>query len=59
MGVRYFCPYNMIDLFGLVVDQDPKLRSVPLRHQFLPRIHHRLIGNDWQIAIVRHSAPVA
>lgn len=36
MGVRYLCPHNMIDLCGPVVDQDPKLRSVPLRHQFLP-----------------------
>jgi hypothetical protein len=35
MGVRYLCPHNMIDLCGPVVDQDPKLRSVPLRHQFL------------------------
>lgn len=35
MGVGYLCPHNMIDLCGLVVDQDPKLRSVPLRHQFL------------------------
>lgn len=35
MGVRYLCPHNMIGLCGLVVDQDPKLRPVPLRHQFL------------------------
>ena len=35
MGVRYLCPHNMIGLCGLVVNQDPKLRSVPLRHQFL------------------------
>ena len=34
MGVRYPCPHNMIDLRGLVVNQDPELRSVPLRHQF-------------------------
>ena len=47
MGVRYLCPHNMIDLSGLIVNQDPKLRSVPLRHQFLSRIHHCLIGNDW------------
>ncbi|ELT49795.1 hypothetical protein FHW20_003922 [Ochrobactrum intermedium] len=58
MGVRYLCPHNMIDLYGLVVNQDPKLRSVPLRHQFLPRIHHCLIGNDWQMTIVRRIAPV-
>lgn len=24
MGVRYLCPHNMIDLSGLVVNQDPK-----------------------------------
>jgi hypothetical protein len=35
MGVRYLCPHNMIDLCGLVVDQDRKLRSVPFCHQFL------------------------
>jgi transposase len=58
MGVRYLCPHNMIDLYGLVVNQDPKLRSVPLRHQFLPRIHHCLIDNDWQMTIVRRIAPV-
>lgn len=58
MGVRYLCPHNMIDLYGLIVNQDPKLRSVPLRHQFLPRIHHCLIGNDWQMTIVRRIAPV-
>jgi hypothetical protein len=38
MGVRFFWPYNMIGLGGLVIDQASKRRSLPASHQFTPRI---------------------
>src|SRR5271165_4859100 len=35
MGVRCFWPHNMIGHKGLVVNQAWKLRSLPMRHQFV------------------------